>query len=207
MASKPKSRNTETYACLQKSAEMSETPAVTQPSNENIIYVWKFPVDRTYVKSINSLLKVAAAILSLIAFICSAAGRSDNCDDSYSSTYNFFEFVAMSCFITIMILWLMFTLTLQTKLCFKLLPWKLVDLGYLIIYIVLYLIADIVIAAQSCGKDSNKAAAAFGFFVFFCLCGLVFFAFREWRESRSSGSSSTANNAPEYSAERNLEHY
>ncbi|KAK6983109.1 CKLF-like MARVEL transmembrane domain-containing protein 4, partial [Biomphalaria glabrata] len=65
-------------------------------------------------------------ILSLIAFICSASGRSDNCDDSYSSTYNYFEFVTMSAFITLMILWFLYALTLHTKLCFKLVPWKLV---------------------------------------------------------------------------------
>ncbi|XP_055891291.1 CKLF-like MARVEL transmembrane domain-containing protein 4 [Biomphalaria glabrata] len=186
---------------------MADAPTSQTSESNNVVYVWKFPIDRTFVKSINSILKVAAAILSLIAFICSASGRSDNCDDSYSSTYNYFEFVTMSAFITLMILWFLYALTLHTKLCFKLVPWKLVDLGYLIVYLVLYLIANIVISAQSCGKDSNKAAAAFGFFAFFCLCGHVFFAFREWRESRSESSANTTNNATEYSPDRNIEHY
>ncbi|CAL1536519.1 unnamed protein product [Lymnaea stagnalis] len=190
---------------------MADLPTTPQPTGEsgNIIYIWKFPVDRLYVKSLCSILKIAASFLSLIAFICCASGRSDNCDDSYSSTYNYFEFVSISAFITLMIFWLLYTLTLTSRLFFKLIPWKLVDLAYLILYIVLYLIADIVLAAQSCDKDSNRAGAAFGFFALFCLCANVFFAFREWQSSRHGGASSTVetNKTGEYNAERNLEQY
>ncbi|XP_059172345.1 CKLF-like MARVEL transmembrane domain-containing protein 4 [Physella acuta] len=185
---------------------MEETSSPTA-ENSNTIYIWKFPIDRSYVKSISSILKVAAACIALIAFICCASGRSDVCDKSYSSTYNFFEFVTMSSFITLLILWFFFALTLNTKLFFKLLPWTLIDLGYLILYIVLYLIANIVLAAQACGKDSNKAGAAFGFFAMFCLCGNFFFVFRDWRSSRNQSASSSAGKTQEYNSERNIEQY
>ena len=65
-------------------------------------------------------------LISLIAFICCASGRSEHCDDSYSSTYNYFEFVSISCFLTVVGLWFFFTLTLDRRVFFKLIPWPLV---------------------------------------------------------------------------------
>jgi len=172
---------------------MADSPP-NNPEDGNIVYLWKIPVDRSYVKSLDSLLKVIAAVLTFIAFICCSAGRSDNCDDSYSSTYNYFEFVAISCFLTVLILWIFHAVTLKEKLCFKMVPWSLVGVVYLLVYILLYLIADICLAAQTCGKDSNGAAAAFGFFTVIVLGVNTFFAFKSWRgehPARSSGSGET----------------
>ncbi|GFO05919.1 cklf-like marvel transmembrane domain-containing protein 4 [Plakobranchus ocellatus] len=180
----------------------------TQESTSTIIYLWKIPIDKTYVTSLIGILKVAAAVLSLIAFICVASGRSDNCDDDYSSTYNYFEFVSISAFFTLIILWLIHTITLSSRLFFKLVPWTFVDLIYCGVYIILYVIANIVLAAQSCGKDSNKAGAAFGFFALFCYGGNAFFAFQSWRSSRNRPpADTTASKSPDYNAERNMELY
>lgn len=175
----------------------------------DVLYLWKIPIDRAYVKSIIGIIKVVMAILSLIAFICCASGRSENCDDAYSSTYNYFEFVSISCFLTAITLWFFFVLTLDRRVFFKLIPWPLVELIYCAVYAIFYLIADIVIAAQSCGKDSNKAAAAFGFFAFFAVGAHIFFTFRQWRESRAAASTTTATpkSPPEYDPDRNMELY
>lgn len=174
----------------------------------DVMYIWKIPIDRAYVKSLVGILKVVIAILSLIAFICCASGRSENCDDEYSSTYNFFEFVSISCFLTILFLWFFFVLTLHTRVFFKIIPWMLVELIYLAVYALFYVLASIIIAAQACGKDSNKAAAAFGFFTFFAIVGHGFLTFREWRSSRSQSSAGAAStSSPQYDAERNRELY
>nr|KAG5712961.1 hypothetical protein BaRGS_021755 [Batillaria attramentaria] len=191
--------------------KMSETgQSADQSGSESevdVMYLWKIPIDRAYVKSIVGILKVVAALISLIAFICCASGRSDNCDDAYSSTYNYFEFVSITCFLTIIALWFFFVLTLNRRVFFKLVPWPLVELIYLAVFIIFYLIANIVIAAQSCGKDSNKAAAAFGFFALFALAGHAFFTFRDWRAGRAASSDTSAPKTPEYDADRNMEQY
>lgn len=177
------------------------------PQNTNIIYLWKFPIDKSYVKSLDSMLKVIAAVLSFIAFICCASGRSENCDDEYSSTYNFFEFVSISCFITLIILWIFYSLTLTQKFCFAAVPWALVDWIYLAVYFVMYFIGSCVLAAQSCGKDSNKAGAAFGFFTLGAIGANIFIGFMAWRSSRGGRSSQDTGKSPEYNAERNMEQY
>ncbi|GFR61823.1 CKLF-like MARVEL transmembrane domain-containing protein 4 [Elysia marginata] len=180
----------------------------TSTTTHTIVYLWKIPIDKTYVQSIIAILKVVAAVLSLIAFICVASGRSDNCDDKYSSTYNYFEFVSISAFFTLLILWTIHTITLSSRLFFKLVPWLLVDLIYCAVYILFYFIANCVLAAQSCGKDNNKAGTAFGFFVLICYGGNAFLSFRDWQASRHQRpSSDTTAKSPDYNAERNMELY
>ncbi|PVD20618.1 hypothetical protein C0Q70_18776 [Pomacea canaliculata] len=174
----------------------------------DILYLWKIPVDRTYVKSIIGVLKVVIAILSLIAFVCCASGRSDVCDKEFSSTYNYFEFVSISAFLTIISLWFFFVLTLHRRICFKLIPWVFVDLIYCVVYIIMYVIADIVLAAQTCGKGSNEAGAVFGFFTVAAFVAHAVFTFLQWRRSRTQATSeSSPKPSPEYSAERNMESY
>jgi hypothetical protein len=185
----------------------STTTTVTHTTEtRTILYIWKIPIDKTYVLSLNSALKIAATFLSLIAFICVAAGRSEACDRSYSSTYNYFEFVSISAFLTLIIFWLLYTLTLTRRLCMKLLPWVFVDLIYCVIYIILYIIADIVLAAQSCGKDSNKAGCAFGFFALFCIIANAVFLFLDWRRARLEAGANT-NQGSSYNPDRNMEQY
>ncbi|XP_076448761.1 CKLF-like MARVEL transmembrane domain-containing protein 4 [Babylonia areolata] len=174
----------------------------------DIMYIWKIPIDRAYVKSIIGILKFVIAILSLIAFICCASGRSDNCDDKYSSTYNYYEFVSISCFLTIVFLWFFFVLTLHQRLCFKIIPWQFAELVYLAVYAIFYFIAAIVIAAQSCGKDSNKAASAFGFFTLIAIGGHGFLTFRAWWAGRKQSAAEAAPKAsPQYDPDRNMELY
>ncbi|KAK7505755.1 hypothetical protein BaRGS_00003026 [Batillaria attramentaria] len=124
-------------------------------SEVDVMYLWKIPIDRAYVKSIVGILKVVAA------------------------------FVSITCFLTIIALWFFFVLTLNRRVFFKLVPWPLV----------------------SCGKDSNKAAAAFGFFALFALAGHAFFTFRDWRAGRAASSDTSAPKTPEYDADRNMEQY
>ncbi|KAK3732041.1 hypothetical protein RRG08_026428 [Elysia crispata] len=186
-------------------ADQQNTQETTTTST--IAYIWKIPIDKTYVKSIIGILKVVAAVLSLIAFICVASGRSENCDDKYSSTYNYFEFVSISAFFTLLIFWMIHTITLSSRLFFKLVPWLLVDLIYCAVYIVFYFIANCVLAAQSCGKDNNKAGTAFGFFVLFCYGGNAFLGFRDWQSSRQQRPADTTAKSPDYNAERNMELY
>ncbi|KAL8575942.1 hypothetical protein ACOMHN_027340 [Nucella lapillus] len=189
-------------------ADSGQAPGSGQDDDLDVMYIWKIPVDRAYVKSLLGILKVVISILSMIAFICCASGRSENCDDQYSSTYNFFEFTSISCFLTILFLWFFFVLTLHRKVFFKAIPWTLVELCYLAVYAIFYAIGSIVIAAQSCEKDSNKAAAAFGFFNLFAIGGHGFFTFRVWREGRSHSSAEAAPKAsPGYDADRNMELY
>ena len=40
---------------------MADSPP-NNPEDGNIVYLWKIPVDRSYVKSLDSLLKVIAAV-------------------------------------------------------------------------------------------------------------------------------------------------
>ncbi|KAK7115286.1 CKLF-like MARVEL transmembrane domain-containing protein 4 isoform X2 [Littorina saxatilis] len=174
----------------------------------DVLYIWKIPIDRAYVKSLVGVLKIVVAIISLIAFICCASGRSIHCDHAYSSTYNFFEFVSISCFLTIVALWFFFVLTADKRVFFKVVPWRLVELIYLAVYALFYLIGFIVIAAQACGKDSNKAAAAFGFFALAGICAHGYFTFKEWREGRTQAATTTTNtSAPQYDPERNMDTY
>ncbi|BFZ13079.1 hypothetical protein BsWGS_16118 [Bradybaena similaris] len=185
----------------------TSTPTVTQTTEtSHIIYLWKIPVDRSYVFSLNSVLKIASAFLSLIAFICVASGREAVCDIVYASSYNYFEFVSMSLFLTLLLSWLLNTLTLTKRMFMRLLPWIFIDLIYCGIYIILYIIADIVVAAQSCGKDNNKAGSAFGFFATGCLIAIGIFLFLALRQTRQEAGANVGK-GPDYNPDRNMEQY
>lgn len=62
-------------------------------------------------------------ILSFICLICTWAGANLNCDYTYGSSYGFFEFVAGSVFLTDVINYLIFALTIDEKWCMKFVPW------------------------------------------------------------------------------------
>lgn len=147
----------------------------------NVRKVWIFPIDMDYIKSLCGILQLAIAGLSLIALICCSAGRTPSCDYSYAASYNFFGFVAGSTFLTMLLWWMFFVVTLNQRL--NVVPWRFGEVIILTIFGIMYIIGDIVIAAQPCGKDSNRAAAAFGFFAFFCMCGHFYLSFRLWRET------------------------
>ncbi|CAG5131983.1 unnamed protein product, partial [Candidula unifasciata] len=80
------------------------------------------------------------------------------------------------------------------------------DLIYCGIYIILYIIADIVIAAQACGKDNNKAGSAFGFFATGCFVAIGVFLFLTWKRARQEAGAN-AGKSPDYNPERNMEQY
>lgn len=62
-------------------------------------------------------------ILSFICLICTWAGSNLACDYTYGSSYGFFEFVAGSVFLTDVINYLIFALTIDEKWCMKFVPW------------------------------------------------------------------------------------
>lgn len=137
------------------------------------------PIDKSFVFSINSIFVASASLLSLIAFICVISGRTNICDDIYGgAAYSFFEFVSVSVFLTLLFSWLFYTLTLSRRVFLRRIPWVLIDLVYNAVFIVFYLIANIVIAVKSCDKDSNKAGSVFGFLAMFCMVGVSIFQFR-----------------------------
>lgn len=144
-------------------------------------------LDKIYLTSIDSILKIVEMVLSLIVFICITSHAW------YSVVGGgWVQFVSISCLITVLILWIFFMLRIIYKLPG---PWALIILIYYIVYTVFFLICFLVCAIQASKYYDNGgliAAAIFSFIMLGVLAVDTFFQFRKFREgqSRPAGSSS-----------------
>ncbi|XP_071175320.1 CKLF-like MARVEL transmembrane domain-containing protein 8 isoform X2 [Mytilus edulis] len=138
-------------------------------------------LDKMYMKSIDSILKIAEMVLSLIIFICVTS------HPYYSHIGGgWVQFVSISCLITVLILWIFFMLRIIYKLPG---PWMLIILIYFVVYVVLYFINAIVCFAQSGKAPISAGLVAGGVFCVIILVVLgadTFFQFRKWQDSGSS---------------------
>ncbi|XP_022342615.2 uncharacterized protein LOC111136217 isoform X1 [Crassostrea virginica] len=120
-------------------------------------------IDLAFVKSRLGVFEAVVIILSLICWICSAAGANIACDFAYGSNYAFYEFVVGSAFLTYLINYLIFAIKFDEKWCMKFVPWLVWHFVMAAIFTFLYLIASIVMVSQTCGQAGYAAAAITGF--------------------------------------------
>lgn len=120
-------------------------------------------INLTFVKSRLGIFEAAIIILSFICLICTWAGSNLACDYTYGSSYGFFEFVAGSVFLTDVINYLIFALTIDEKWCMKFVPWLVWHFFIGAIFTFFLLIASIVMVSHMCGQGGYAAAAVFGF--------------------------------------------
>ncbi|XP_063416741.1 plasmolipin-like isoform X2 [Mytilus trossulus] len=135
-------------------------------------------LDKVFMKSTDSILKIAELILSLIVFLC----ITSNPWHSYVGG-GWVQFNSMSCMITVLILWLL----LLCRVIYKL-PgfWMLYILIHYVVYLVLYLISFLVCAIQAGKYQENGgliASTIFCFIVLIVLAVDTFSQFRRWQES------------------------
>ncbi|XP_063416631.1 plasmolipin-like [Mytilus trossulus] len=166
----------------QYNVESTEKTTTTTSSSGDV------GLDKIYMKSIDSILKIAEMVLSLIVFICV----------SFHSYHGggWVQFVSISCLITVLILWIFFMLRIIYKLPG---PWMLIILIYYVVYCVFYLISFLVCAIQAGNNGQNGgfiAAAVFCVFILVVLGADIFFQFRKWQDSGSSFSARSTTSSP-----------
>eukprot|EP00105_Crassostrea_gigas_P025945 XP_011446704.2 PREDICTED: CKLF-like MARVEL transmembrane domain-containing protein 4 isoform X2 [Crassostrea gigas] len=122
-----------------------------------------FSINLNYVKSLLGIFEAAIIILSLICLICAGVGANLACDYTYGSSYGFYESVAGTVFLTDVINYLIFALSIDEKWCMKFIPWLVWHFFIGAIFTFLYLIASIVMVTHTCGRGGYTAAAVFGF--------------------------------------------
>lgn len=93
------------------------------PTYRQIIFEKFLKNNYTLIKNCIYITLFFFQILSFICLICTWAGANLNCDYAYGSSYGFFEFVAGSVFLTDVINYLIFALTIDEKWCMKFVPW------------------------------------------------------------------------------------
>ncbi|XP_048752866.2 CKLF-like MARVEL transmembrane domain-containing protein 4 isoform X2 [Ostrea edulis] len=139
-----------------------------------------FSINVTFARSFLGIFEAVIILLSLISLICAGAGANLACDYNYGSNYGFYEFVAGSVFITYLIDYVIFIISIDEKLCLKLVPFLFWHFVVGAMFTLLYLIASIVMAAHICGQGGYAAATVFGFIstvvmgihTYFCLLSL-----------------------------------
>ncbi|KAK7115290.1 MARVEL domain-containing protein 1-like [Littorina saxatilis] len=157
------------------------TPVEQTSDNPNVKHLWLIPVDLNFVKSLEGIMDLVIAMLSLIAWICIAPAIPVYCIDAYGGGYSFFEFCAGSTFLTMTLWYIMFVVMINQRL--KIVPWRLGQLIILGGFGALYVIAAIVVAARTCHQGSLAAASAFGFLTTIAMAGHFYYSFRLWRET------------------------
>ncbi|OWF37974.1 CKLF-like MARVEL transmembrane domain-containing protein 7 [Mizuhopecten yessoensis] len=146
-------------------------------------------LDREWVKSLPSYLKIAEMVLDLILFICASANIYFS-----NSGGGWVQFVAISALITTLLFFLFHLLRVIGRLPG---PWGLIEFIYYIVYDVLLLIAAIVAAALTGTTNPNGngaiiASALFGFVTFGVYMVDSFFMYRNWKAGKfAAGGSST----------------
>ncbi|XP_052059627.1 CKLF-like MARVEL transmembrane domain-containing protein 7 isoform X2 [Mytilus californianus] len=159
----------------QYNVESTEKTTTTTSSSGDV------GLDKIYMKSIDSILKIAEMVLSLIVFICVTS------HPGYSYIGGgWVQFVSISCLITVLILWIFFMLRIIYKLPG---PWMLIILIYFVVYVIFYFITAIVCFAQSGKIEQSAGLVAAGVFCVLILVVLgadTFFQFRKWQDSGSS---------------------
>ncbi|XP_060079469.1 MARVEL domain-containing protein 1-like [Ylistrum balloti] len=146
-------------------------------------------LDKDWLKSLPSYLKIAEMVLDLILFICASANIYFS-----NSGGGWVQFVAISALITTLLFFLFHLLRVIGRLPG---PWGLIEFIYYIVYDVLILIAAIVAAALTGTTNPNGngaiiASALFGFVTLIVYLVDTFFMYRNWQAGKfTAGGSST----------------
>lgn len=161
----------------------TETTTSASPSEPQQI-----GLDKDWLKSLPSYLKIAEMVLDLILFICASANIYFS-----NSGGGWVQFVAISALITTLLFFLFHLLKVIGRLPG---PWHLIEFIYYIVYDVLILIAAIVAAALTGTTNPNGngaiiASALFGFVTLIVYCIDTFYMFRNWRAGNLGGGASS----------------
>ncbi|KAL4234133.1 hypothetical protein ACF0H5_005786 [Mactra antiquata] len=141
-------------------------------------------LDRAYLNSLPSFLKIGEIVLDIIAFICASVWIHWG---AYGGGW--VQFVTMSAFITTLLLFGFHLFRIIYKLPG---PWGIIELIYYVLYTLLMLISAIVCAVRF---NWHSSIAATTFFTFAATALYVidtFLLFRAWQSGRSAGASSAA---------------
>ncbi|CAC5413824.1 unnamed protein product [Mytilus coruscus] len=159
-------------------------------------------LDKVFMKSRDSFLKIAELILSLLVFLCITS------DPWFSYVGGgWVQFNSLSCMITVLILWIL----LLFRAIYKL-PgfWMLYILIHYAVYLVLYLISFLVCAIQAGKYRENGgliASTVFCFIILIVLAIDTFFQVRRWQESGAKISVRTTTNSTETTHETEAEYF
>jgi hypothetical protein len=141
----------------------------------------KCPPD--YIRTVPGIMKIVELVLCLLTFACSLGG--------YWSGYGggWVEFVAMSCFITTLIWFIMHMLFPSLPGILINRPWEFI---IYVIMCVLFLISGIVAAARAPNSLGAVGAAAFFAFAATVVYGVdIYFQFRDWRSGSHTTTTTT----------------
>lgn len=156
--------------------------------------IWRFIyADMAFVKSNYGIIVVIEILLSLLGLISVSVPKNEGCAYLYGSAYSYYEFTCTSCFIVSLIWYLLYVLSITSKLGFV--RWDIAEIAWCGFYIFNYLIASSVIAAKSCYQGGYQAAAVFGFLCLIALGVHMFLVGRSFLEKRQSNVSRPAQNA------------
>ncbi|KAK6186402.1 hypothetical protein SNE40_008443 [Patella caerulea] len=149
--------------------DVSGTEVVTQPekgaeSKEIRVCGCSILLSIGYAKSIHGILRATQIVLSLIGFICVSSSRNIGCDYLYSKTYNFYESVTLSCFISAALWYLIYLMEINQRFFLRFMPWSVGHAVWCIIFGVLLFISSCMLAANYCYQAAFQAGTAFGFF-------------------------------------------
>ncbi|XP_033755646.1 CKLF-like MARVEL transmembrane domain-containing protein 8 [Pecten maximus] len=165
-------------------AVTTETTTSSAPQSQPSI-----GLDKEWLKSMPSYLKIAEMVLDLILFICASANIYFS-----NSGGGWVQFVAISALITTLLFFLFHLLRVIGRLPG---PWGMIEFIYYIVYDVLILIAAIVAAALTGTTNPNGngaiiASALFGFVTLIVYLVDTFFMYRAWKAGTlTAGSGNT----------------
>ncbi|XP_073341354.1 CKLF-like MARVEL transmembrane domain-containing protein 6 [Pagrus major] len=109
---------------------------------------------------IRFVIKVGEVLLSFVAFILEEV--VSNCYSNSCNSLYFFEFVSCTAFLFTLLLLILLSTSLHTRVGIT--CWPSLDFGYTGFIAVLFLIASIIFASDNNGSTTEKIAVVFGFF-------------------------------------------
>ncbi|XP_075045377.1 plasmolipin [Mixophyes fleayi] len=146
-------------------------------------------LDVNFIRSIPGILMMVEMVLGLLVWVLVA-------DSHYGSApaYGWVMFVAVTCWLLTVILFVLILLQMQRKI--SVVPWPIVVFGYHAAATLLYITAFITCAASvrvgNPGVNEHNKRAAASFFaglVMVAYGGSAFFSFKEWRGAGSNAAS------------------
>lgn len=143
-----------------------EEASTTETSNKETVKVWKFECSLVFIKSINGIFNIVLVILSLLCLIILSAAKDVGCVTAYVSTYGFYNFAYGSCVVTYVLRFIIYVLSLNTKLLW-IFPWLIWNPAVSLFFAICFFFSSVAVLANVCGRLGGYAAAgAFGFITF-----------------------------------------
>ncbi|XP_026172455.1 CKLF-like MARVEL transmembrane domain-containing protein 6 [Mastacembelus armatus] len=169
---------------------MATTPVYSATTTPNPKSSWCLgPTE--HLDKIRFVVKVIEVLFSFVAFILEEVVNS--CI-SCSALY-FFEFVSCSAFLFTLLLLVLLSTTLHTKVGIT--CWPTLDLVYTAVMALLLLISSCAFASDNSGTEVEKAAVAFGFLAMVAFAAdLVLFIKNQGFPWSKAGNKETANGGP-----------